>query len=639
MDWVIEYDIAAFIIIAIILGLFLVKKNYPSKANRMYLNLMIAGLAASFLDVVSVYAIIYAEQIPVWVNLIISASFLLSVNAIPFLYYFYVGAIINEFEELDNWHEWPVGAIAVFDWVLIATSPFTGWVFYFNDKREYCSGSLKFVVYGIAICMLFACLFKTVRNRELLSKTQKNCVYVYTLSNLIVVIIQYFFPKLLITNFALSLAFMIIFITLQRPENKIDSLTMLENRVSFLEDLKREVHMKKPFFLLAIKVDNLNNINERIGITLSNSALRQFAHTLTEASEGANMYRISGAKFICFGFSKEDMEFVVQKIEDRVKKGYELHDMIVQLNIKYYLFQYPKHGKTAKELEKSIQYCMEEKNQKNDAGIIYAAEKMLEKLNRRDEICDIISRALKNRTFEVYYQPIYNWKQKTFDSAEALIRLRDEKYGFISPDEFIPMAEKSGQIVEIGEYVLDEVCRMLSETDILKFGIKYIHINLSAVQCMQKDLNEKIQNTVHKYGIDANILCFEITETAALHSDSYLTEKLKGITDAGFKLALDDYGSGFATFGYLLQYPFSIVKFDKEMIWQATKEEKATVALNYVIKMMKELGLEIVAEGVETEEQAEQLKKAGCDFFQGFYYARPMPEEQFITFCNSYEKG
>lgn len=637
MDWVIEFDIAAFIIIAIILGLFLLKKNYPSKANKKYLNLMIAGLAASFLDVVSVYAIIYANQIPIWINMVVNASFLLCMNAVPFLYYFYVGAIINEFEELDNWHEWPMRVIAVFDWLLIVTSTFTGWVFYFNDKREYCNGSLKFVVYGIALFMLCACLFKTIRNREILSTTQKNCVYLYTLSNLVAVIIQCVFPKLLITNFAIAIAFMIIFITLQRPEDKIDSLTMLENRVSFLEDLNREVYMKKPFFLLAIKVDNLNNINERIGITLSNSVLRQFAHTIAEAAGGANVYRISGAKFVYFGSSKEEMQSIIQKIENRVNKGFELHDMVVQMNVKYYLLSYPQHGKTAKELERAMQYCMEEKNQKNDARIIYADEKMLEKLNRRDEIRDIISRALKNRTFEVYYQPIYNWKQKVFDSAEALIRLKDEKYGFISPDEFIPMAERSGQIVEIGEYVLDEVCRMLSETDILKFGIKYIHINLSAVQCMQKDLNEKIQNTVHKFGVDANILCFEITETAALHSDAYLTEKIKGITDAGFKLALDDYGSGFATFGYLLQYPFSIVKFDKEMIWQATKEEKATVALNYVIKMMKELGLEIVAEGVETEEQAQQLKKAGCDFFQGFLYAKPMPEEQFVTFCNSYE--
>lgn len=634
MEWFIEFDIAAFIIIAIILGLFIVKKNYPSRVNQMYLYLMIAGLLSSLTDVASVYAIVYARQIPIWVNLLVNTLFLLCMNVIPFIYYFYVDAVINEFEELDKWHEWPMRVIAVLDLMLIGTSPFTGLVFYFNEQRDYCSGPLKVIVYGIAVFVLVACLFKTFRNREILSRTQKNCVYLYTLLNVAVVIIQIFYPKLLITNFALAIAFMIIYIMLQRPENKIDSLTMLENRVAFLQELNREIYNKKPFWLLAVKIDNLNSINERIGINLCNAVLRQFSLVLTEASEDANVYRISGAKFVYIRQSQEEIQLIVQKIEEQIQKGFELHDMVVQLKVNYYLLGYPQHGTTSKELEKAMQYCMESKIQNNDGKIIYADEKMLEKLKWKDEIRNIISRSLKNRTFEVYYQPIYNWQKKTFDSAEALIRLKDEQYGFISPDEFIPMAEKSGQIVEIGEYVLDEVCKMISETNVLKFGIKNIHINLSAVQCMQKNLNERIQNIVQKYGLDSNVLCFEITETAALHSDSYLTEKLKRITDTGFKLALDDYGSGFATFGYLLQYPFSVVKFDKEMIWQATKEEKASVALNYVIKMMKELGLEIVAEGVETEEQAQQLKKAGCDLFQGYLYAKPMPKEQFIDFLN-----
>lgn len=634
MEWFIEFDIAAFIIIAIILGLFIVKKNYPSRVNQMYLYLMIAGLLSSLTDVASVYAIVYARQIPIWVNLLVNTLFLLCMNVIPFIYYFYVDAVINEFEELDKWHEWPMRVIAVLDLMLIGTSPFTGLVFYFNEQRDYCSGPLKVIVYGIAVFVLVACLFKTFRNREILSRTQKNCVYLYTLLNVAVVIIQIFYPKLLITNFALAIAFMIIYIMLQRPENKIDSLTMLENRVAFLQELNREIYNKKPFWLLAVKIDNLNSINERIGINLCNAVLRQFSLVLTEASEDANVYRISGAKFVYIRQSQEEIQLIVQKIEEQIQKGFELHDMVVQLKVNYYLLGYPRHGTTSKELEKAMQYCMESKIQNNDGKIIYADEKMLEKLKWKDEIRNIISRSLKNRTFEVYYQPIYNWQKKTFDSAEALIRLKDEQYGFISPDEFIPMAEKSGQIVEIGEYVLDEVCKMISETNVLKFGIKNIHINLSAVQCMQKNLNERIQNIVQKYGLDSNVLCFEITETAALHSDSYLTEKLKRITDTGFKLALDDYGSGFATFGYLLQYPFSVVKFDKEMIWQATKEEKASVALNYVIKMMKELGLEIVAEGVETEEQAQQLKKAGCDLFQGYLYAKPMPKEQFIDFLD-----
>ena len=308
MGWFIEFDIAAFIIIAIILGLFIVKKNYPSRVNQMYLYLMIAGLLSSLTDVASVYAIVYARQIPIWVNLLVNTLFLLCMNVIPFIYYFYVDAVINEFEELDKWHEWPMRVIAVLDLMLIGTSPFTGLVFYFNEQRDYCSGPLKVIVYGIAVFVLVACLFKTFRNREILSRTQKNCVYLYTLLNVAVVIIQIFYPKLLITNFALAIAFMIIYIMLQRPENKIDSLTMLENRVAFLQELNREIYNKKPFWLLAVKIDNLHSINERIGINLCNAVLRQFSLVLTEASEDANVYRISGAKFVYIRQSQEEIQ-------------------------------------------------------------------------------------------------------------------------------------------------------------------------------------------------------------------------------------------------------------------------------------------------------------------------------------------
>lgn len=635
MDWVIEFDVAAFILTALILGLFLKKKNYPSKVNKMYLYLMLAGLAASLLDVISVYTITYAEQIPLWVNLLVNTLFLLSMNAITFIYYFYIESIIRELDEVVVRREWFMIIVAILDFALIASSSFTGWVFYFDEQGNYCSGPLKIAVYGIALFVLVACLFKTFRNRKILSTTQRNCVYIYTVSNLSAVMIQFIFPRLLITNFAIALAFLIIYIMLQIPENKMDALTQLENRVAFLEQLNHEVHNKKRFFLLAIKLENLTSINEMIGIVLANSVIRQFAQTLTDIAKEASVYRIGGAKFAYIGWSKEDAEDIIRKIDARVEKGFELHDMVVQPKIKCCLLWHPQHGETAKELESAMLYCLEDKKQNQEGHVTYADEKILENFRRKNEIRDIIKKALLNHTFEVYYQPIYDWQKETFDSVEALIRLRDEKYGFISPDEFIPMAEKSGQIVEIGEYVIDEVCRMISSTNVLKYGIERVHINLSAVQCMQRDLKERIQGIVQKYGVDASVLCFEITETAALHSDSYLTEKLKGITDVGFKLILDDYGSGFATFGYLLQYPFSVVKFDKEMVWQATKEERAILAFRYIAKMMKELGLEIVAEGVETKEQAEQLMKIGCDFFQGFFYAKPMPQETFIQFLKS----
>ncbi|MGN0482926.1 MAG: EAL domain-containing protein [Lachnospiraceae bacterium] len=635
MDWIIEFDIAAVVITVIILGLFLKRKSYPSKVNRMYLYLMTVGMVASVLDIISVYAIIYAKHIPLPLNRLINMLFLLSMNAVTFVYYFYITAIIDEFDVKNNWHENPMRIVAAIDFLLIALSPVTGWVFYFDENRQYCSGPLKSVIYVIALFVLFVCLMQTIRNRKILTSAERKGVYLYTVSNLIAVIVQCVNPKLLITNFAISIAFLIMYVTLQRPEDKIDSLTQLENKAAFLEELNREVYYKKNFFLLVVKMENLAHINNMYGITQANSIIRLFAKTLLDASRNVGVYRISGSRFVYIGWSKKEIDSIIRYVETRINNGFELNAMEVQVKTKYCVLWYPEHGKDVDELEKAIQYCLKYNTQKNGGKVIYADSDMLEAFKRKDAILDIVRNALDNRTFEVYYQPIFNWRKNQFDSAEALIRLRDEKFGFISPDEFIPMAEKNGMIIEIGEYVIEEVCKMIQQTEISKYGMEHIHINLSGVQCMQKDLNEKIQYITQKYGIHSSQICFEITETAAIHSDAYLTEKIKGITDDGFSLALDDYGSGFATFGYLLHYPFSIVKFDKEIVWQAAKQKKAAIALNHLSNMMKEIGLVIVAEGVETEEQAEFLKQMGCDLLQGYLYAKPMPKDTLIQFLKN----
>lgn len=639
MEWVIEFDIAAAVLTAIILILFLKKKNYTSKANRIYLCLMSVGLAASVLDVISVYGMVYAKQIPIWINLMINVLFLLCMNCIVFIYYFYIAALASEMIVQEHLHKHFMKFLALIDVILIASSPFSGWVFYFDAQRNYCSGSLKIVIHGIAIIVLSACLIRIVRNRQLLTATQKFCVYLYTFSNMVAAIIQCIFPKLLITNFTISLSFMIIYITLQRPEDKIDSLTQLENKGAFLEELNRDINSKNQFFLLIVKLQNLNRINDMMGVSMGNSVLRHFSRILSDAASKSLLYRIGGSRFAFLIWDEQETANIIMDIENHVKDGYEINGMLVQINARYCQLKFPQHGKTVNELENMIQFCLTKEAGKKDAKVVYADEKMLENLKRDHEIQDIIKKALVKRTFQVYYQPIYNWREDTFDSAEALIRLFDDKYGFISPEEFIPMAEKSGQILEIGDFVTDEVCRMIAANRLQDYGVKHVHINLSGVQCMQRDLDEKIKTVMKRYKLDPHIISFEVTETAALHSDSYLTETLQGITDAGFGLALDDYGSGFATFGYLLNYPFTEVKFDKEMVWQSTREEKAMIALNYVVKMMKELNLTIVAEGVETEEQAAKLREIGCDLFQGYLYAKPMPKQEYIEFLRNHQKN
>lgn len=193
-------------------------------------------------------------------------------------------------------------------------------------------------------------------------------------------------------------------------------------------------------------------------------------------------------------------------------------------------------------------------------------------------------------------------------------------------------------IIAIGEFVFEEVCRMISARKIGQFGIERMEINLSPAQCVQKDLREVFKSIMDKYQIPYDMINLEITETAAVHSTEYLQQDMLAMNKDGIHFSLDDYGRGLSNVNYLVTFPFSIVKLDKELVWAAEKQENARVALRHIVKMMKELQLEIVAEGVETEAQVDMLREMDCDYMQGYLYAKPMPEDDFLSFIQAHQK-
>lgn len=223
-------------------------------------------------------------------------------------------------------------------------------------------------------------------------------------------------------------------------------------------------------------------------------------------------------------------------------------------------------------------------------------------------------------------------QKKKLIGAEALIRLKDEQGIFISPEDFIPIAEKTGTILRIGEYVFESVCLNLSQIDLAEYGIKKIDINLSVAQCMQEILAEQILKIQSIYQIPSSIINLEITETAAAHTPEILLKNMQDLADAGFELSLDDYGSGYSNMNYMLSLPFKMIKIDKYIVWAAFTDKKAEKALAATIKMIKEIGMTVLAEGVETPEQAQWLTESGCDYLQGFYFSRPIPKKRIFGY-------
>jgi EAL domain-containing protein (putative c-di-GMP-specific phosphodiesterase class I) len=287
------------------------------------------------------------------------------------------------------------------------------------------------------------------------------------------------------------------------------------------------------------------------------------------------------------------------------------------------------------DFEMLIAYGLDFQNRQYTGDVFYAADTI--KKERYDillNIDSIIDEAFANRNFSVYYQPIYSINEQRFTSAEALLRLKNDKYGFISPELFIPAAENNGTIHKIGEFVFDEVCKFITSADFERLGLQYIEVNLSVVQCMQKGLADDLINTLKKYNISPDKINLEITETAAAYSQQIMDDNIKALTDAGIKLSLDDFGTGYSNMKRIASLPLHIVKLDKTFT-DIEDNQNLTIVLKNTIRMIKDMNMKIVVEGVETEDLVKKFSDYKCDYIQGYYFSKPIPKEDFIAFVES----
>jgi diguanylate cyclase (GGDEF)-like protein len=481
--------------------------------------------------------------------------------------------------------------------------------------------------------MLLNCVFETIRNRDSLKFGQIMGMVSVTVGNLFSVIFQMFHPNQLITSFAVSMALLVIYMSIQDVDNYVDPLTRAFNQQAFEDTLSGFVKTRNPFTIVTVKLQDFRKVNETAGIVAGNRILEMIASRLRNIVGKENLFYNSGTRFTVLIHDKGmDENSIISQIKFDLRREFQVGDIELRLRPQLIVVRYPDHGKTSFELEDAITYCMRQLEKSNTQEVIYADSLILKQVKRNADMDRIMREAMHNYGFKVFYQPIRDAATGEYHSCEALLRLYDEDYGFISPEEFIPRAEKSGLIIEIGEYVFEEVCKTIRSRKFEELGIDYVEINLSAVQCIQRDLRDKLQIIMKRYHVKPEMINLEITETAAVSSSEQLLDFMNVMLHGGIRFSLDDYGSGLANMNYLLMYPFNIVKLDKMLIWKAFSQERALVALKYTIEMLKELNYDIIAEGVETKEQADGLAAMGCDKFQGFLYSKPIEKDEFVDF-------
>lgn len=244
----------------------------------------------------------------------------------------------------------------------------------------------------------------------------------------------------------------------------------------------------------------------------------------------------------------------------------------------------------------------------------------------------MLEQAMAEERIEVFYQPIYSTREHRFVSAEALVRMRDTEGKLVPPAAFISVAERNGKILQLGEIVFDKVCRFFTEQHLEQYGLHYIEVNLSVVQCSYKQLADDYISIMEKYRINPGYINLEITESASMSAKKTLLGNMQRLMEYGVHFSLDDFGTGQSNLNYIVDMPVDIVKFDREMSQAFFRDEKAQYVMNAAMQMIHGMQLKIVSEGIEEEEQYRKMAQLGIDYIQGYYFSKPLPETEFVDF-------
>ena len=428
-------------------------------------------------------------------------------------------------------------------------------------------------------------------------------------------------------------------------ENKIeymayyDELTDLPNRNFFNKVLKEAIVQAKEsnehLAVYFLDIDYFKEINDTLGYSFGDELLRACAGRLkTFQQMDTFIARMSGDEFLIVqrNSSKEESKALAKEIIAEFEKPIKIHEYEIYTTLSIGISLYPENGKTASDLIKhadSAMYVIKGKH-RNYFNLFESSisENFKTMLTMESEL----RRALREGQFELYYQPQKNLRKDEVVGLEALIRWNHPEKGLISPIEFIPLAEKTGLIIDIGDWVLSEACRQNKEWQDKGFKPLTVSVNLSAKQFYQPNLVEKVKQVLEETDLHPNYLELEITESMAMSNEEEILETLHQLRELGVLVSIDDFGTGYSSFKYLSIFPITKLKIDKMFLNENQKENQAIV--KSIIHMSHSLNMKVIAEGVETLEQLNFLANERCDEMQGYYYSKPLPPKMLTKFLN-----
>lgn len=414
-----------------------------------------------------------------------------------------------------------------------------------------------------------------------------------------------------------------------------DELTKLPNRKMFIKTANELINNKTEFALIFIDLNKFKKVNDMFGHLVGDEILKSFSDKIKAVlKEDDIVVRYSGDEFIILYKNYKSDEDIVNFYENRIvpafKRPVVINNNNILIEFSIGISIYPRDGVYLGELVNKSDFMMyENKNNLKKDKLLFFNDNHYKKILMIETIKSELKTGVLKDEFILYYQPIVD-KNMIVKKVEVLIRWQNDKLGLVSPVDFISYAEETRDIVSIGYWIIEDVCKNYKELTSDYSSSIQVSINVSPVQLMEIDFLKNIKQIINNYNIDFKCICFEITESVVLDTNFIVLNNIKRLYELGIKIALDDFGTGYSSFSYLKKFKLDILKIDKIFIDDATEIDYKIV--DNIKNIAHNLGMDTVIEGVETLEQFNMLKDIECDYFQGYYFSKPITLENMKKF-------
>ncbi|REG86473.1 putative bifunctional diguanylate cyclase/phosphodiesterase [Marinomonas pollencensis] len=429
--------------------------------------------------------------------------------------------------------------------------------------------------------------------------------------------------------------------------NNYDPLTQLPNRNLLYSQLERAlVNARKrnlKFGVLSLDLDGFKVVNDTFSHRVGDELIQQVAERIKSTiPQSACLYRLGGDEFVIVQEHASGMDELVDIAQTVIKhsiKPYPVSKMEMMITASIGIACYPQHGDNIDYLLKNADAAMyRAKSISHNSYFIYE-EAMADTIRAHLTLGGGLRKAIEEEQFELFYQPKIRLSDKATVGAEALIRWMHPELGMISPDQFIPLAEESGLILPLGEWVIRRACYQLKEWREQGYPAISLSVNLSGRQFMQSDLVEMVSQVLAETGVDPRYLELELTESMLMADAQQTIEKLHAFRALGLTLSIDDFGTGYSSLAYLKKFPIQTLKIDRSFVNDLGVDSDDEAIVKATIAMANSLNLKVIAEGVENHSQIEVLNGYHCEEVQGYLFARPMSHDDFSVYMNSHLMG